>query len=317
MDDFDRRLFEELHRDGRASMQELSSAVGLSRVATRSRVLRLLDSGVIRVTGIVHPASQGLSAFAHLTISVTGPAREAASALASLDEVLLVSIVAGQAAIIAEVITTDARELQGLIRAITAMPHVTNVNTSIYTERVKDLFAPTETLVPVRIDDLDREIVNVLESDGRATYSEMSRITGIPASTVRTRVNHLISRGVLRVCAVVTSEFLGPRHMFGFGVRFDANAEEGTVEAIQNIDAVSYLSLSLGRWNAIGTLLAESQTDVVSQLDKVRAVTGVCELSSWAHLEVVKENYEYSAYKSSVIGPVPSSGAPTPALARR
>ena len=178
------------------------------------------------------------------------------------------------------------------------------VSTSIYTERVKDLFAPTEALVPFNFDDVDREIVSILEADGRSSYSEISRATGIPASTVRSRLSLLMSRGVLRVCAVMTPEFLGPRHMYGFGVRFGPLGDKGAVATIQNIDAVSYLSRSLGHWNAIGTLLAESQSDVVSQLDAIRAVPAVSEVVSWAHLEVVKENYEYSAYKSSVLGPI-------------
>ena len=110
MDELDNRIFEVLRRNGRASMEEISRIIGLSRVATRSRVLKLFESGIIRVTSIVHPASQGLSAFAHLTISVAGPARETATQLATLEEVLLVSIVAGHAAIIAEVNTADAQE---------------------------------------------------------------------------------------------------------------------------------------------------------------------------------------------------------------
>lgn len=58
IDELDHRLIAELQRDGRASFRELADAVHLSPSSTRSRVRRLIDAGVIRISAI---PSGGLS----------------------------------------------------------------------------------------------------------------------------------------------------------------------------------------------------------------------------------------------------------------
>ncbi len=59
--------------------------------------------------------------------------------------------------------------------------------------------------------------------------------------------------------------------MCGFGLRLQKNAEREAIASIASMDAVSYLSLTLGRWDAIGTLLVKTQSELVSELDRVRA----------------------------------------------
>lgn len=299
MDDLDIRLYEELRRDGRASMEKLASATGLSRVAARSRVLRLMRDGQLRITGIIHPSSQGFSALAHLSVYVSGSAHTTAMALATIEEVTLVSIVAGNPALIAEVNAPTIIELDASIRQICVIPGVVKVETSIYTGRVKDLYAPAGPIEAMEIDDVDRRIITVLEADGRASYAEIARSTNISQSTVRSRINQMTSRRVLQISAVALPEALGLQFMCGFGVGLDLSAEAAILLAIGKIPSVSYLSRTLGCWNAIGTLAARSQSDVANQLDSIRTISGVSELSSWTHLEVVKENYQYTTFKSS------------------
>ena len=52
LDDIDRHLIDALQRDGRATYAELAELVGLSPAATRLRVQRLLDAGVVQVVGV-------------------------------------------------------------------------------------------------------------------------------------------------------------------------------------------------------------------------------------------------------------------------
>jgi len=299
MDELDIRLYEELRRDGRASMEKLARATGLSRVAARSRVLRLIQDGQLRVTGIVHPSSQGFSALAHLSISVRGSARMTAVVLAAIEEVTLVTIVAGHSALIAEVNAPGIIELDSSIQRISGVPGVAEVTTSIYTERVKDLYEPAGPMKAMEIDEIDRQIITALEVDGRASFAEIARNTNISQSTVRSRINQMTSRGILQISAVAIPEALGLQYMCGFGLRLDAGTEAATLLAIEKNASVSYLSRALGHWSAIGTLLAKSQGDAAQQLDSIRMIAGVNHLSSWTHLEVVKENYQYTTFKTS------------------
>jgi DNA-binding Lrp family transcriptional regulator len=294
LDDIDTRLFQELQRDGRASMEELARSVGLSRVAVRARVVRLLDSGTLRVVGIVHPSIQELRAFAHLSITVTGSASVVGRAIASSEKVPLVSVVAGRAALVAEARAASTAALREEINVISAMPDVTHVESTLYTERVKDVFAPPTTIAPVEIDAVDRQVLEVLKVDGRARYAEIARETNFSASAIRGRVKSLRELGVVRISAIVTPGMVGLQHMCGFGLRIRASHGPATIDAVAAMDSVSYLSLTLGRWDAIGTLLVKSQPELVAELDRVRSLAGVETLESWVHLDVIKVDHSLS-----------------------
>ena len=296
LDQVDTRLYEELQLNGRASMAELASTVGLSRVAVRARIGRLIDGGALLITGIVHPSAQGKRVFAHLSISVRGSARATGQRVAALDSVPLVSVVAGRAALIAEVHATNMTELRNLIHVVATMDDVTHVETAVYTERIKDLYAPPGIIPPSEIDNVDLQILEALKLDGRASFADIARDTQFSASAIRTRVNQMTSRGVVRISTVMAPGMVGLQHMCGFGMRLRGTRE--TIATIEATASVSYLSLTLSRWDAIGTLRAKSQGEVVNELDRLRSIEGVERLESWIHLEVIKENDQLTAFKS-------------------
>ncbi len=294
LDDIDTRLCEALQRDGRASMESLAASVGLSRVAARARVARLVESGTLRIVGIVHPSTQQLRAFAHLSITVDGPASAIGRVIAESDTVPLVSVVAGRAALVAEARAAGTGALRDEVNRIAATPGVVHVESTLYTERVKDLFAPPTPIAPAEIDDVDRAILDILKSDGRTSYASLARETNFSPSAVRGRVQHLLASGVVRVTALVAPGKVGLRHMCGFGLRLHGPDEDADVAAIAALEAVSYLSLTLGRYDAIGTLLVSTQAELVSALDEIRELAGVESLESWAHLDVIKQDHSLS-----------------------
>ena len=52
-------------------------------------------------------------------------------------------------------------------------------------------------------DQLNREIIRVLEDDGRTPYSEIAQALGVSEGTVRNRISRLKASGALRIVAVV------------------------------------------------------------------------------------------------------------------
>ena len=47
------------------------------------------------------------------------------------------------------------------------------------------------------MDDIDLEIVRILHEDGRSSYSDISKIIGVSAGTVRNRISRMRSSGML------------------------------------------------------------------------------------------------------------------------
>jgi Lrp/AsnC family transcriptional regulator for asnA, asnC and gidA len=60
-----------------------------------------------------------------------------------------------------------------------------------------------------RPDTLDRQIISLLQKDGRACYAELARALGVSEATARRRVERLVADGVVEVVACVEPRRVG------------------------------------------------------------------------------------------------------------
>ena len=75
LDDPDRRIIQELSRNGRITTLELSEAVGLSPTPVARRVRRLEDAGVIRgYAALIDEAELGFGVSVFVSVHASGPA---------------------------------------------------------------------------------------------------------------------------------------------------------------------------------------------------------------------------------------------------
>lgn len=115
LDDLDRRLVEALQRDGRASYADLAELVGLSPAATRLRVQRLLDGGVVQVVGVTDPLALGYPVMAALGVRVERNVRDVADRIAAIKGVIYVVFTSGSFDLLVEVICEDSARLLTVI----------------------------------------------------------------------------------------------------------------------------------------------------------------------------------------------------------
>jgi Lrp/AsnC family transcriptional regulator for asnA, asnC and gidA len=131
LDDVDLALIHQLQRDGRASYADLGEAVGLSPAGARKRVMRLLDSNVVRVLGVVDPFTVGANVAAMVSLRCDGPIAEAAEALTGDRRVVWASIISGRFDLMTEVVCDDTDELVAFTEELRALPHVCEVEVTI------------------------------------------------------------------------------------------------------------------------------------------------------------------------------------------
>ena len=115
LDETDRRIIEALQHDGRASYAELAELVTLSPAATRLRVQRLLDSGVVKVVGVTDPLALGYPVMAALGVRVERNVRDVADRIADIDGVIYVVFTSGSFDLLVEVLCEDSARLLNVI----------------------------------------------------------------------------------------------------------------------------------------------------------------------------------------------------------
>ncbi|WP_238018850.1 Lrp/AsnC family transcriptional regulator [Dactylosporangium sp. AC04546] len=142
LDDVNKRIIEQLQRDGRMSYAALAKVVGLSEAAVRQRVQRLLDTGVMQIVAVTDPLTLGFARQVMVGIKVEGDLRPVAKSLASVPEIDYVVICAGGYDLLAEMVCTDDEHLLDLLNdTIRSIPGVTATETFVYLKLAKQTYA--------------------------------------------------------------------------------------------------------------------------------------------------------------------------------
>ena len=115
LDEIDKRVIDELQHDGRIAYADLAPKIGLSPAATRQRVQRLLDHGVVNVVGVTDPLALGYPVMAMLGVQVDGDVVRIADEVAAIEGVIYVVLSSGSFDILVEVIAEDTGSLLGTI----------------------------------------------------------------------------------------------------------------------------------------------------------------------------------------------------------
>jgi Lrp/AsnC family transcriptional regulator for asnA, asnC and gidA len=141
LDPVAKAIIEQLQEDGRRSYAAIARAVGLSEAATRQRVQRLIDEGVVQIAAVTDAASIGFHRMALLGVKVEGDTRQVADKLASLKEAEYVVICAGQFDLLVELICEDDEHLLRTVdERVRTIPGVRNTETFVYLKVVKETY---------------------------------------------------------------------------------------------------------------------------------------------------------------------------------
>ncbi|MER7275504.1 Lrp/AsnC family transcriptional regulator [Dactylosporangium sp. NPDC000244] len=142
LDDVNKRIIEQLQRDGRMSYAALAKVVGLSEAAVRQRVQRLLDTGVMQIVAVTDPLTLGFARQVMIGVKVEGDLRPVAKALAGVPEIDYVVICAGGYDLLVELVCTDDEHLLDLINdTVRSIPGVTATETFVYLKLAKQTYA--------------------------------------------------------------------------------------------------------------------------------------------------------------------------------
>lgn len=141
LDRISKLIVEQLQEDGRRSYAAIARAVGLSEAATRQRVQRLIDEGVIQVVAVTDAAAIGFHRMALLGIKVDGDIRSVADKLVGVPEAEYVVYTAGQFDLIVELMCEDDEHLLHTIdEAVRTIPGVRSTEAFIYLKVAKETY---------------------------------------------------------------------------------------------------------------------------------------------------------------------------------
>ncbi|WP_296194298.1 Lrp/AsnC family transcriptional regulator [uncultured Microbacterium sp.] len=141
LDDVSKAIIEQLQEDGRRPYAEIAKAVGLSEAATRQRVAKLVDQGVMQIVAVTDPLQLGFSRQAMIGVRVSGDTREIATGLSELEGVTYVVSTAGSFDLLVEVVCENDDDLIDLLNDhIRTLPEVVSTETFVYLKLHRQLY---------------------------------------------------------------------------------------------------------------------------------------------------------------------------------
>jgi Lrp/AsnC family transcriptional regulator, regulator for asnA, asnC and gidA len=144
----------------------------------------------------------------------------------------------------------------------------------------------------VKLDDVDRRMLQLLRHDGRMPYAEIARRVGISEPTTRKRVDRLVRKGAIYVVARVNPAAIG----FPIDVTVCLKVERGALRRVGaqlvQMENVAYVGYLTGGWDImIEAFLPdlEGLFDFISE--QINAIDGVVSSETWTVLRTEKFNY--------------------------
>ncbi len=133
LDDIALAIIEQLQADGRRSYADVAKAVGLSEAATRQRVQRLVDNGVMQIVAVTDPLQLGFARQAMIGVKVSGDTRSVADALSTLPGVSYVVQTAGSYDLLVEVVCESDDDLIDMLNEhVRTLAGVVSTETFVY-----------------------------------------------------------------------------------------------------------------------------------------------------------------------------------------
>jgi Lrp/AsnC family transcriptional regulator for asnA, asnC and gidA len=142
------------------------------------------------------------------------------------------------------------------------------------------------------MDETDRKIINLLQSDGRAPFTEIAKGLDISEATVRYRVSRLMMQKVIQVIGLVDPYQLGYDAPAMIGVSVDPPLLEIAAKEIAAFPEVSYLIMISGEFDLMVEVMCRNRKELTDFLNqKLRCVIGVNRTQSSLILKTYKMAY--------------------------
>ena len=149
-----------------------------------------------------------------------------------------------------------------------------------------------KTKAPV-LDDVSKQIIELLQQDGRRPYAEIGRAVGLSEAAVRQRVQRLTESGVMQIVAVTDPRQLGFARMAMIGIRVQGDPRE-VAEAVKDFDEVAYVVVTLGSYDVLAEAICETDEDLLELVaTRVRAIPGVAHTACFLYAGLHKDFYNW------------------------
>jgi len=149
------------------------------------------------------------------------------------------------------------------------------------------------TKPPAQLDDVSKQIIELLQRDGRRAYASIGKEVGLSEAAVRQRVQRLIDSGVMEIVAITDPLQLGFARQAMIGIRVRGPLEP-VADAIAALERVDYVVMTAGTFDLLVEAVCESDEALLDLIsNRIRSIPGVETTETFMYLQLRKQTYSW------------------------
>lgn len=145
---------------------------------------------------------------------------------------------------------------------------------------------------PVKIDSVDRALMQLLREDGRQPYRALAEAVGLSETAVRHRVARLTRAHVIRATIRTDLMKLG-MVLAQVHVRVGGRPVRDVARAIAELPETDVVIIATGRYAVTADLVCEDNDHLARVVNDVHAVPGVLDVDTQVSLEEIKQTLKW------------------------
>ena len=142
-----------------------------------------------------------------------------------------------------------------------------------------------------QLDDLDRQLIEVLARDARVSNRKIAGDLGVTEGTVRGRIKRLQQDGLISFTAITSFGMAASTRMAFIGVQAEVSEVRDVARRIAELEAVNAVMITMGRFNIFAFCLFNTLDGLLELTsDQILAVPGVHHVETSIAVKTAKYN---------------------------
>lgn len=143
----------------------------------------------------------------------------------------------------------------------------------------------------VQIDELDRQLIDILSKDARTSNRRIAADLGVTEGTVRGRIRRLQQDGLIAFTAITSFELADSTKMAFIGVQVEVNRVREIAERISDLADINAVMVTMGRFN-ITAICLFNELDRLHEIasEKILSIDGVHHVETSIAVKTLKYN---------------------------
>jgi DNA-binding Lrp family transcriptional regulator len=177
---------------------------------------------------------------------------------------------------------------------------------AVHTLRAQVVASPA-VLRRAALSKLERDIVEVLQKDGRRPFAQIAREVGAAEKTVRNAVARLEETNAIDITAVTFPDLLGYSGAATCGITVGPGFDVRSVaRQLGEVDVINYVAATAGSFHIFADVVCRDKQSLLAALDdRVRSIPGVVSIETFLYLNVT-----YRSFGFTELAPHTSTGKP-------